>query len=227
MKKYFVLTATILCMFTSCERNEGILSDENRDLFGDKISSGRLFFTNDVTGSGLPNVLANTEIRLSFSGKNPATSYDRSVISNENGYYTFNNLPDDSLRFFSQITRDDIVFSLDESLSAAQTNKDFYLKANPDYLKGIVISVNDSLGGGIPKVRVGIYSSRLFAERDTSYQYTTPKPANDFGKLFFQNIPVGMHYFKVTDSLGTYWFYGYDSLLISGELDNLTLKVDF
>ena len=90
MKKIsFLMMILMMVLLNSCEKQE--------DIYGDKTFSGRLLVVNDVTGDSLARVQPNTEIRISFTGQNPATSYDKTDSTDGNGYFYFDKLPETML----------------------------------------------------------------------------------------------------------------------------------
>jgi len=218
MKTIHLMTLiTMFVVFNSCDKNE--------DLYGKKTLKGRLYVTNTFNGSGQPKLLVNTEIRISFNHNNPSLNYDRAVKTDENGFYIFNNLPDKDFRVFCQTTIDGLRYNLLGDLKGNLENQDLYLIPDPDYLKGLILKVTDINMQNISNIRVGIYSSRILANRDSDYSLTQPITTNTLGEVFFTDRRNGKYFVKVLDSLGIYRFQGLDSANITGNLDIKTMVV--
>jgi hypothetical protein len=215
MKTIYSLTLFfVILILSGCTKPD-------EELFGTETLTGRVMYQNNITGNGLETVLPNAEVKLSFKDNVGYSTYDAIVTSNQDGYFTFKNLPKQAQYYmYVQATVDNINYSY----KGVNTDK-MVLTANMDFVKGLALVITDTAEGKIPNLKIGLYGSFLLAQSDTAYQFTTPVSSNNYGIAFFPNLAPGTYYAAAHDSIGNMLFTAYDTVIISNSFERDSLRI--
>src|SRR5689334_15703161 len=96
MKKIFVI---IFCSIILIQCKKKYVNPYDDNLYGDKTLSGRVYFSNQITGTGILQVAKEVHLYLSFSGTPSTLDYDVTTVADTNGYFSFKNVPSGSTIF--------------------------------------------------------------------------------------------------------------------------------
>ena len=219
------LSAILCCTMVSCDKLE--TDDDNEKLFGESVLTGRTFFTNELTGSGVKTVKKGVTLKLAYSGTNAGTDYDAMVTSNDDGYFVFTNISNNgALRIFGEFEEDGISFKLNTTFTNRPTTLDLNFVYDPDYYNGIRIRSSDASGSPVPEMNYYVYNNQTaFTANDTS-NAILKKQLNQYGIALLNDLQQGTYYVVLQGMINNINYSGTGSIQFNGtDVADLNIQV--
>lgn len=209
----------------SCDKLE--TDDDNEKLFGESVLTGRTFFTNELTGSGVKTVKKGVTLKLAYSETNTGTDYDAMVTSNDDGYFVFTNISNNgALRIFGEFEEDGISFKLNTTFTNRPTTLDLNFVYDPDYYNGIRIRSSDASGSPVPEMNYYVYNNQTaFTANDTS-NAILKKQLNQYGIALLNDLQQGTYYVVLQGMINNINYSGTGSIQFNGtDVADLNIQV--
>ncbi len=219
------LSAILCCTMVSCDKLEK--DDDNEKLFGELVLTGRTFFTNELTGSGVKTVKKGVTLKLAYSGTNTGTDYDATVTSNDDGYFVFTNISDKAaLRIFGEFEEEGISFKLDKVVSNFTTALELNFVYDPDYYNGIRIRSSDASGNPVPSMNYYVYNNQTaFTANDTNNAILKDQ-LNQYGIELLNNLQQGTYFVVLNGVINNIKYSGTGSIQFTGtDVADLNIQV--
>lgn len=201
--------------------------DTNKDLVGEAVLTGRTFYINELTGSGVKTVKKGVTLKLAYSGTNTGTDYDATVTSNDDGYFVFTNISNNgTLRIFGEFEDEGISFKLDTSFSNCPTVVDLNFVYDPDYYNGIRIRSSDANGNPVPAMNYYVYNNQTaFAANDTN-NAIRKNQLNQYGIALLNDLQQGTYYVVLEGVINNLKYSGTGSVQFNGtDVTDLNIQV--
>ncbi|MBK7969462.1 MAG: hypothetical protein IPK08_11240 [Bacteroidetes bacterium] len=202
-------------------------SDTNEELFGESVLTGRTFYTNELTGSGVKTVKKEVTLKLAYTGTSTGTDYDATVTSNDDGYFVFNNISNcGEIRIFGEFEEDGISFKLNTTFTNRPTTLDLNFVYDPDYYNGIRIRSSDASGSPVPEMNYYVYNNQTaFTANDTS-NAILKKQLNQYGIALLNDLQQGTYYVVLQGMINNINYSGTGSIQFNGtDVADLNIQV--
>ena len=212
MKKY-ILIILLGAFFYQCEK------PEFNDLSGSNSISGVAIVRDTVSGAFLNYPLKKHEVFLRY--KENKNGFLFSTFTNDQGQYLFNGINKDTTYIVYGFSGSEVKYYGEIEYSALTSDDN-----DPDTLNlfisqkaqnGIHIIVQDTLGNGIGKVKVLVYSSPIIFATDSMAGYIFELNTNEYGIANKFNLSPGSYYFRCKIYTGGLQLEGLDSIKIGTE----------
>ncbi|MBK9103220.1 MAG: hypothetical protein IPL92_01280 [Saprospiraceae bacterium] len=212
MKKYIliILLGAFLCQ---CEKSEF------DDLSGSNTIGGVAIVKDTISGALSNYPLKKQEVFLRY--KENSNGFLYSTYTNEQGQYLFNGINKDTTYIVYGFSGTEVKYYGEIEYSGRTSDDNI-----PDTLSlfisqkaqnGIHIIVQDTLGNGIGKVKVQVYSSPIIFATDSMAGYIFELNSNEYGIANKFSLAPGSYYFRCKINIGGLQFEGLDSIKIETE----------
>src|SRR5688500_12249873 len=122
MKGLFIAVLVVL-LFSHCEKTPG-------DLSGEKYINGRLFLYDSITQQAMGQPLGKKKVTISYADQEDTLNYLFSVTTDEEGYFDFKNLNENTrYRISYEEKIGDVTFIARDTIPVTESVDEFILRA--------------------------------------------------------------------------------------------------